>query len=301
MARPERIRLGDLLMQRAARSPPTSCSRLWAGSSARAASSAASSSTAAGSPRRRSRRRSRASCAWPTPSSIRARCDRRWRACCPRCRRGACARCRSKTWARRCAWPWPIPPTWRPMTNWRASSSARSSWWSRPKASCWPRSTELSPRRADCRPGPGAHRPSSPASKTSSATCSGCPPPLPRMPRWCGCCTRCSRRRCGCGPRTSTSSRRSARCASAFRIDGMLQVQTEADPKIAGAVALRLKLMSGLDISEKRLPQDGRFNVQACKRQHGGRAHLHHAHAAWRVGGDAAAGAEPAACWRSSA
>ena len=44
-----------------------------------------------------------------------------------------------------------------------------------------------------------------------------------------------------------------------YRIDGALQVLTEADPKIAGAVALRLKLMSGLDISEKRLPQDGRF------------------------------------------
>ncbi len=47
-----------------------------------------------------------------------------------------------------------------------------------------------------------------------------------------------------------------------YRIDGMLHVQTEADPKIAGAVALRLKLMSGLDISEKRLPQDGRFAVK---------------------------------------
>ncbi len=47
-----------------------------------------------------------------------------------------------------------------------------------------------------------------------------------------------------------------------FRIDGLLQVQTEADAKIAGAVALRLKLMSGLDISEKRLPQDGRFHVR---------------------------------------
>ena len=47
-----------------------------------------------------------------------------------------------------------------------------------------------------------------------------------------------------------------------FRIDGVLHVQTEADPKIAGAVALRLKLMSGLDISEKRLPQDGRFHVK---------------------------------------
>ncbi|MFT3858372.1 MAG: ATPase, T2SS/T4P/T4SS family [Aquabacterium sp.] len=47
-----------------------------------------------------------------------------------------------------------------------------------------------------------------------------------------------------------------------FRIDGVLHVQTEADAKIAGAVALRLKLMSGLDISEKRLPQDGRFAVR---------------------------------------
>lgn len=47
-----------------------------------------------------------------------------------------------------------------------------------------------------------------------------------------------------------------------FRIDGVLHVQTEADAKISSAVALRLKLMSGLDISEKRLPQDGRFAVR---------------------------------------
>jgi len=47
-----------------------------------------------------------------------------------------------------------------------------------------------------------------------------------------------------------------------FRIDGVLHVQTEADAKIATAVALRLKLMSGLDISEKRLPQDGRFAIK---------------------------------------
>ena len=47
-----------------------------------------------------------------------------------------------------------------------------------------------------------------------------------------------------------------------FRIDGMLHVQAEADSKIASALTLRLKLMSGLDISEKRLPQDGRFNVK---------------------------------------
>ncbi len=35
-----------------------------------------------------------------------------------------------------------------------------------------------------------------------------------------------------------------------FRIDGVLHVQTEADAKIASAVALRLKLMSGLDIAD---------------------------------------------------
>ena len=49
-----------------------------------------------------------------------------------------------------------------------------------------------------------------------------------------------------------------------FRIDGVLHIQTEADGKISSAVALRLKLMSGLDISEKRLPQDGRFVVQGA-------------------------------------
>src|SRR5258706_3962179 len=47
-----------------------------------------------------------------------------------------------------------------------------------------------------------------------------------------------------------------------IRVDGVLHVQTEADNRVASAVALRLKLMAGLDISEKRQPQDGRFNVK---------------------------------------
>ena len=47
-----------------------------------------------------------------------------------------------------------------------------------------------------------------------------------------------------------------------FRIDGVLHLQTEADIKIASSLALRLKLMSDLDISEKRLPQDGRFAIR---------------------------------------
>jgi MSHA biogenesis protein MshE len=47
-----------------------------------------------------------------------------------------------------------------------------------------------------------------------------------------------------------------------FRIDGVLYLQTESDLRIAPALVLRLKLMAGLDISEKRLPQDGRFAVR---------------------------------------
>ncbi|HCY62568.1 MAG TPA: MSHA biogenesis protein MshE [Oxalobacteraceae bacterium] len=52
-----------------------------------------------------------------------------------------------------------------------------------------------------------------------------------------------------------------------FRIDGVLHLQTEADIKIAASLALRLKLMSELQISEKRLPQDGRFAVKVRQQQ----------------------------------
>lgn len=46
------------------------------------------------------------------------------------------------------------------------------------------------------------------------------------------------------------------------RIDGILQEQVMKEKRIANALVSRLKLMSGLDISEKRLPQDGRFNIR---------------------------------------
>ena len=71
-----------------------------------------------------------------------------------------------------------------------------------------------------------------------------------------------------------------ARLIVRFRIDGALHLQMEADSKIGPALVLRVKLMSGLDISEKRLPQDGRFHVRVreqgvdvrvatCPTQHG--------------------------------
>ena len=46
------------------------------------------------------------------------------------------------------------------------------------------------------------------------------------------------------------------------RIDGVLQEQVMKEKRITNALVSRLKLMSGLDISEKRLPQDGRFNIK---------------------------------------
>ena len=46
------------------------------------------------------------------------------------------------------------------------------------------------------------------------------------------------------------------------RIDGVLQEQEMDEKRISAALVLRLKLMAGLDISEKRLPQDGRFNFK---------------------------------------
>ncbi|MFT4634172.1 MAG: MSHA biogenesis protein MshE, partial [Crocinitomicaceae bacterium] len=46
------------------------------------------------------------------------------------------------------------------------------------------------------------------------------------------------------------------------RMDGVLQIQMLADNLSGGALTQRLKLMAGLDISEKRLPQDGSFRVR---------------------------------------
>ena len=47
------------------------------------------------------------------------------------------------------------------------------------------------------------------------------------------------------------------------RIDGILHETLLNEVNIAPALVLRLKLMANLDISEKRLPQDGRFNIKS--------------------------------------
>ncbi len=48
-----------------------------------------------------------------------------------------------------------------------------------------------------------------------------------------------------------------------LRVDGQLQEQVIKETRIVPALVLRLKLMCGLDISEKRKPQDGRFRIRA--------------------------------------
>lgn len=47
-----------------------------------------------------------------------------------------------------------------------------------------------------------------------------------------------------------------------FRIDGMLQPIMKLPIKIKAALASRIKIMSSLDISERRLPQDGRIKLK---------------------------------------
>lgn len=46
------------------------------------------------------------------------------------------------------------------------------------------------------------------------------------------------------------------------RIDGILHEHIIKEKAVAQALALRLKLMGGLNIAEKRLPQDGRFSIR---------------------------------------
>ncbi|MDH3327021.1 MAG: GspE/PulE family protein [Gammaproteobacteria bacterium] len=51
-----------------------------------------------------------------------------------------------------------------------------------------------------------------------------------------------------------------------LRQDGVLHMQTKADQRLCAPLISRLKLMSDLDISEKRIPQDGRFQVVILKK-----------------------------------
>jgi MSHA biogenesis protein MshE len=51
-----------------------------------------------------------------------------------------------------------------------------------------------------------------------------------------------------------------------LRVDGMLQEQVIDGHRVGQALVTRLKLMCGLDIAEKRKPQDGRFSIRVNDR-----------------------------------
>ncbi len=65
-----------------------------------------------------------------------------------------------------------------------------------------------------------------------------------------------------------------------YRVDGVCRVRDDIPKNMQSAVTTRLKIMSGMDIAEKRVPQDGRikmkystgqidFRVSACPSYHG--------------------------------
>lgn len=51
-----------------------------------------------------------------------------------------------------------------------------------------------------------------------------------------------------------------------YRIDGVLHEAMRSPKKIQAGVVSRLKIMGGMDIAERRLPQDGRFSLAVDKR-----------------------------------
>lgn len=55
-------------------------------------------------------------------------------------------------------------------------------------------------------------------------------------------------------------------CRVRFRIDGILQEITRPPIRFATRVAARIKVMAQLDISEKRVPQDGRIRLRSRRR-----------------------------------
>ena len=60
-----------------------------------------------------------------------------------------------------------------------------------------------------------------------------------------------------------------------FRVDGVLREVLQSKRAVAPLVVSRIKVMSKLDIAEKRLPQDGRISLQD-RRPRGRRARLDH-------------------------
>lgn len=53
-----------------------------------------------------------------------------------------------------------------------------------------------------------------------------------------------------------------------FRVDGVLYIAANYSLRLLSAIVARIKIISGLDISEKRKPQDGRFSATVDRREY---------------------------------
>lgn len=53
-----------------------------------------------------------------------------------------------------------------------------------------------------------------------------------------------------------------------MRIDGMLRMILTIPKNLQNSVISRIKIMSGMDIAERRIPQDGRFNAKSNKKEY---------------------------------
>ena len=47
-----------------------------------------------------------------------------------------------------------------------------------------------------------------------------------------------------------------------FRIDGVLYEVVKPPPRLQASIVSRVKIMAGLNIAEKRIPQDGRIRIR---------------------------------------
>lgn len=54
-------------------------------------------------------------------------------------------------------------------------------------------------------------------------------------------------------------------CRVRYRLDGVLREVVDSPKKLANSIVARLKVMANLDISEHRVPQDGRFRLTVAK------------------------------------
>ncbi len=81
-------------------------------------------------------------------------------------------------------------------------------------------------------------------------------------PRWSRSSTCCSPRRCGTGPPTSTSKPQDNQVRVRFRVDGALHDVTTLPAEMGPALVSRIKIMAGMNIVERRRPQDGQTSLE---------------------------------------